>query len=265
VLRASLKISLSFLAFLLLINRSSTEAASCSKVIKEWGRARQSLLDLPFLNEKVYPWARAHLNDWTKIISQDIPMTSNELKQKESRFSFKDSSNTPVLIRVFLFRKPENMDLFLIIVPYRESGPLVFFARRITRLRGKIIAEGQGVYLSSEGVPTPNLSRALMEFARSEIYLDLRVTAEVIKADYVGRYHWAKEGFDFMGKAKASYKYNGKWPSKSTLEIVQYNFRNFLKRNSLTLRDLNLPPSKSRISDFTEAKDFARVSAIMAK
>src|SRR5262249_29949061 len=154
--------------------------------------------------------------------------------------------------QVFLFREPENEDLILVIVPYRKSIPLGFLARRIVEQRKKMIAEGKGVYLDSD---VPNLSNALIKFATSEIYPDLGVQVEIIKTDYVGRYHWANVGFKFMGKDKIWYKFRGRGPACSALEVVQYNFRNFLKKHSLKAKDLRLPLGKSKISDLVEPKD----------
>lgn len=91
------------------------------------------------------------------------------------------------------------------------------------------------IYDHSIGKKT-QIAYNLLDFLKNEFYVKLDIKQETLKADYIGRYAWAKLDFKFSNKYWL--KESGDSATFKLWQIAQRNFSRFLSKNNIDTSNL---------------------------
>ncbi|MCC6932246.1 MAG: hypothetical protein IT292_03210 [Deltaproteobacteria bacterium] len=125
------------------------------------------------------------------------------------------------------------------------------------------VAKISTVYLNRDYISGSVYADALLDFLQKEIYPVLKTSREELKADFVGRYVWAKSGFQFA--EKYWFKDAGcKKETMSLMEMVQRNFERFISKHSIKVNQLKIVRDRKSvliesIQELKTPADFAAV------
>ena len=134
--------------------------------------------------------------------------------------------------------REKNPHLVVIGVFQNAEGAAVgFFARKIKYAKDHLLcAFGAGLYFDQNFPRAGGVARAFMDYMDECFYRPLAIGRELIKADFVGRYIWAKLGFNFS--QTYWYKDVDLQETMDLPEMARRNFGRFLQRNGIPMSDL---------------------------
>jgi hypothetical protein len=119
-----------------------------------------------------------------------------------------------------------------------QDSPAGCFVVTFSRDKKKVnIARISNVYLDRRVLNGHGYADALLKFLKLEIYPVMETVDEELKADFCGRYVWAKSGFQFVEK----YWYKDSAQKKGTMklwEMARKNFSRFLAEHSVDVKQL---------------------------
>lgn len=214
-----------------------------------WNKVKEELKQQPFLSKDRRPWLHTFLNS-----AQE---TENTKLMSDINWPWKDSIDLESLIfpdvRFFNLQdtkeKKAHTVLFGVFSEYNGC-----FAAKILKTKKGLESRIFDVYFDHSRVNKHGIARNFLDFLRSDIYAQVPVTRETLKADYVGRYVWAKLGFKFS----KSYwlKENKSGPALKLWEMARANLRRFLIIHNIKESDLSCP-----INMLKDPIDFAQLKA----
>ncbi|MBL7666343.1 MAG: hypothetical protein JNM93_14505 [Bacteriovoracaceae bacterium] len=212
----------------------------------------QPFKDMAFLEQIQFPW-----------------MTQDALNGLSKKYKFKTKKNKTVTIYLELMHDPNIITKKLVkgkkqkVVKEHVTMLATLFmgdeivgytARNFTHDQfGNLVGDTEGMYINQELDEIRGIASSLFKFWYDEVYVKIPELLHVTNfADYVGRYLWAKLGYQFSETA---------WfwdiDHKSTIKLVDLaraNLARFLERNKINPNDLSKP-----IEELQTPADFANL------
>jgi hypothetical protein len=208
----------------------------------------QLLLNAPFI--KPHPYARQLQR---KLVSPKNAFLKEELDTLAKNFILK---NIEMRFEVYNDSREEKPHALLLFTFFHKDKPVGFIARKILKNKSSVLeAHGDGVYFDPQSSEAKGISKIGLNFIENEIYKKIGVKKEILHANYIGRYFWAQQGFQFNSNA---YYWPGpkiKGTSVKPLIMIRQNFLRFLKWHKIKLADLSI----DKIENFKTPLDFANV------
>jgi len=193
----------------------------------------------------------------------------SELDLIAKRFLYQNRGLEKVIAKIEIHsdpkeKKPHIVLLFTFFIESNPKKPIGFVARLIKKNRQEEIeAHGIGFYLDQTLPETKGISTYTRDFIDANFYSKMGIRKERFRADYIGRYAWAKQGYSFDTSTYFWLGQRFKSPRKKPLELVRANLNRFLKLHKIKISDLVIRnPGKperevKKITDLESPADFA--------
>ncbi|MDB5036547.1 MAG: hypothetical protein JWQ35_75 [Bacteriovoracaceae bacterium] len=257
------KFFLGFCALLTLSAEAAQPSKSCTAVAAKLSLQHeiQILKGSEFLQDKKYPYLKKFLNSLVRPDAgalKKVNWPSINLDKVSSKFKY-----GPIRLVTRLFQnKSENESNIVLVLEFYLSNRLVgFVARTIKKLDGERTAYGEGAYFNQSVMAVKGIIPTVQYFLDENFYRPLLVKVERLKADYIGRYVWAKRGFDF----DPTYWFKDlDGTTYKLLQMARINLSRFLKVHKIKTTDL-LVSTESRshsifsLDELKTAADFANL------
>lgn len=156
----------------------------------------------------------------------------------------------------------DRSEFFSLIDPGEKKNHGILFANfnNVGCFAVKIVEEKNGfsanifdVYLNHEKYEKHGFANDILVFLRNQVYPRFNVKREKLKADYIGRYVWAKLGFKFA--ENYWYKDGGQGKALKLWEVARLNLSRFMTQNNICLSDLGL----NDLNELRDPVDFANL------
>lgn len=214
-----------------------------------WDKTKKELIQQPFLSKDRRPWLHIFLNSAQETINSEF--------MKSISWPWRDNVGLKSLVfpdvRFFNLhdtkeKKPHTV-LFGIFGEYNGC-----FAVKIMQTKKGLESRIFDVYFDHSRANKHGIARNFLDFLRSNVYTQVSVTRETLKADYVGRYVWAVLGFKFSKSYWLKESKTG--PALKLWEMAQLNLKRFLDMHNIDQNTL----SRS-INSLTDPIDFAQLKS----
>jgi hypothetical protein len=192
----------------------------------------------------------------------EIGFPSTERKLENLAKQFRLDSNLKTHFYLMSDKREESLHTFLVgvVTNRKDFAPLGYFAIKFKRnVDGDLESEVDGIYFDPENIDVPQKAATLLQFLKDNLYDSLQVKREILKADYLGRYVWARLGFQFNPTKR--FINDQKEKDRKTIfiiEMVQRNLARFLTLHKISKSDLILNKKPvSSLDQLTKPSDFA--------
>lgn len=215
----------------------------------KWDKAKEELKQQPFLSKDRRPWLHIFLNSAQEAENTEFMSNIN--------WPWKNNVDLENLmfpdVRFFNLQdtkeKKAHTVLFGIFNEYNGC-----FAAKIIQTKKGLESRIFDVYFDHTKKNKHNIAKDFLAFLCSDVYSKVPVTKETLKADYVGRYVWAKLGFKFAKNYWLKESKNS--PALKLWEIARANLKRFLAVHNINESDLSSP-----IDALKDPIDFAQLRA----
>ena len=179
-----------------------------------------------------------------------INTTATALQRMGAKLSLKAR-----LIGPLVSSKEPNGRAFLGVFEF-QGKPAGFFGYIVNTAKdGIMTGELHSVYFDKDSLPTSGIGKAILDFTGSILAPALGARREALKADYAGRYVWAKEGFQFNPKY---YYYDTDGKKYNSWELARHSLARFLDEYHIRVGDLRLRGKPiSALKELITPADFA--------
>lgn len=234
---------------LFFIFSSKANATLCTEV----SAFLSSIRSAPFLSKEKYPTAHQFIDGLEAAVGLPVdeivehgwtPDFEKKLLQKVEEFRFDQADHLALTMhaQVFTSAAVGEPHRALIVQLYDGRELVGVLAKRVTwdPLRRHLQGYLSTVYFQDTFYRPSGIAGYLQRFFDKVLYQPLGVKNEFLRANYVGRYVWAKEGFRFIDLVRWSQIKDPKL-TLSYSEMMRINFRRFLAAHRIAVTDLNIP------------------------
>jgi hypothetical protein len=211
--------------------------------VKAWNEVKIELKKQSFLTKTRRPYLHTFL-DAAEEVKNTTFMAEIGWKEREKDFAFDGVSFYT------LYDPSEKKSHFVLFGVFDDY--VGCFAVKILQTKKGLESRIFDVYFDHRRQQRHGIARDFLTFLRDQVYNVVGVKREQLKADYVGRYVWARLGFKF--DKSYWYKDNGQGKAVKLWEMAQLNLGRFLAANEMGVEDLGV-----KLEDLREPNDFAEL------
>ena len=188
-----------------------------------------------------------------KFTTQNIKDFNIELSKRFAHLNL-----IPVLYAPLKLVKEKKAHLVFFGAFYLGHSPIGFFGYVVRKKERHLSAEIKSVYFDKSHASVKGIAASLMEFFSQVLSPKLGVSRETLKADYVGRYVWAKQGFDFHPTDRCHDIDGLRYP---TVVVARSSLARFLTKNNIAILELVLRDTPvTQLEELKTLEDFADLS-----